>query len=154
MPHSLQQQYAIPVMLGSDLSQDLYLDIKLGYLFHNKMKKAGFSEGIGLPLTLKNKIADDLHMKHFVSGSFTKQNEELSLRISTYETKRGKLIAESTFDGMDIFKLVDEMSIKLKHDLEIPKLHIEEVKDMPVSEMLTNSCKQRCGHITKINITC
>lgn len=132
-------QYAIPGMLGYDLSQDLYLDIKSGYLFHNKMKKAGFSEGIGLPLTLKNKIADDLHMKHFVSGSFTKQNEELSIKTSIFETKRGKLIAESTFDGMDIFKLVDEMSIKLKHDLEIPKRHIEEVKDMPVSEILTNS---------------
>ena len=132
-------QYAIPAMLGYDLSQDLYLDIKPGYLFHNKMKKAGFSEGIGLPLTLKNTIADDLHMKHFVSGSFTKQNEKFSVKTSIYETKRGKLIAESTFDGRDIFKLVDEMSIKLKHDLEIPKRHIEEVKDMPVSEIFTNS---------------
>ena len=132
-------QYAIPVMLDYDLSQDLYLDIKSGYLFHNKMKKAGFSEGIGLPLTLKNKIADDSHMKHFVSGSFTKQNEELSIKTSIFETKRGKLIAESTFDGRDIFKLVDEMSIKLKHDLEIPQHHIEEVKDMPVSEIFTNS---------------
>lgn len=43
------------------------------------------------------------------------------------------------FQGKDIFQLIDEMSVQIKHDLKIPAYHIEEIEDLPVSEMLTNS---------------
>ena len=105
------------------------------------MKEAGFPEGIGLPLTLRNKIAKELHKNYFVSGSFTKQEDEFLLKTSIYETERAKLIKESSFIGEDIFKLIDEISIKIKHDLQIPEYHIEEVKDLPVSEITTNSIR-------------
>ena len=48
---------------------------------------------------------------------------------------RRTLIAENSFKGTDIFQLVDEITIKLKHDLEVPVRHIEEAKDLPVQEI-------------------
>ncbi len=134
-------QYGISDMLGYDLSQDIFLQVINGYSFINYkgVKEAGFSKGVGLPLTLKLKIADSYHLRYFVSGKFVKQNEEYSVTTSLYKTKTGRLIEERKFKGTDIFKLVDEMSLQLKKDLEIPELHIEEVKDLPISELFTNS---------------
>ena len=130
-------QYAIPNMLNYDLSQDLYFATYEG--FEDKLKRAGYQEGIGAPLTLKKKIADDWHLNYFVTGSFLKQNDVMTIKTILYKTKNTKPITENSFSGTDIFELVDSMSDKLKHDLKIPKYHIEETEDLPVSERLTKS---------------
>jgi class 3 adenylate cyclase/tetratricopeptide (TPR) repeat protein/TolB-like protein len=131
--------YEFSNMLQYDLSQDMFLWIESGYSFYDEMKETGFSKGIGLPLALKIKIADQHHLKYIVSGSFLKQNDQYIIKTLLHETKTCKLIVEHTFKGTDIFKLVDEMSLQLKYDLEIPKSHIKETRDLPVSEILTNS---------------
>ena len=130
-------QYGIVKALRVDLIQDLYLNVGAGFDF--KLKEAGFQEGVGVPLTLKREIAHSHHMDYFVSGSFTEDNGGFMVKASLYETKRMKLLIERIFAGKDIFKLVDEMSVQLKHDLEIPAHHIGETEDKPVTEMLTNS---------------
>ena len=38
-----------------------------------------------------------------------------------------------------MFNLIDEISVQIKRDLKIPARHIEEVRDLPVSEIVTNS---------------
>jgi len=35
--------------------------------------------------------------------------------------------------------LADKVTVQLKHDLGIPSHHIEEVEDLPIAEILTNS---------------
>ena len=130
-------QYGVPLALHIDLDQDLFLHIES--TFADKMKAAGYSDGVGLPLTLRKKIADDQHLDYFVSGSLARENDEFLVEMSLYETRRGKLLEERTFTGEDIFRLVDEMSVQLKKDLDIPRHHIEEVEDLPVAELLTHS---------------
>ncbi|MFC2084195.1 serine/threonine protein kinase, partial [Bacteroidota bacterium] len=130
---------AVPYLLFYDLAQDLFLNITDGYRIQNKLKEAGFPTGTGVPLSLKSKIADELYMKYFISGSISKQDEEYSVIQSLYETERVKLIKERTFKNNDLFRLADELSLQIKYDLEIPDQHIEEVKDLPVSEITTNS---------------
>ncbi|MGB2763828.1 MAG: protein kinase [Candidatus Aminicenantaceae bacterium] len=130
-------QYGIVKALRIDLVQDLYLNVGAG--FDSKLKVAGYQEGVRVPLTLKREIAQDRHLDYFVSGTFTEGNEGFTVNSSLYETKRMKLLGERSFTGKDIFKLIDEMSIQLKHDLEIQAYHIEGTEDKPVSEMLTNS---------------
>jgi serine/threonine protein kinase/tetratricopeptide (TPR) repeat protein len=134
-------QYGITFLLNADLLQDLFLDITPEFTFFDKMEEAGFPEGIGLPLTLRNKLAKGLHRNYFVSGSFIRQEGEFLLKTSIYETERARLIKEGSFAGEDLFKLIDEMSVQIKHDLHIPEHHIEEVKDLPISEMTTNSIR-------------
>ncbi len=130
-------QYGIVEALRIDLAQDLYLNVGAGFDF--KLKEAGFQEGVGVPLALKRKIARDRHLDYFLSGSFTQENEEFTVNTSLYETKRMKFLGGRSLTGKDIFKLIDEMSVQLKHDLEIPAHHIGETEDKPVTEMLTNS---------------
>ncbi|MCK4312086.1 MAG: tetratricopeptide repeat protein, partial [Candidatus Cloacimonetes bacterium] len=152
-------QYGIEFALILDLSQDIFLQVSSIYTesfdlsspVYEKMKRAGFTKGVGIPFTLKKKIAKESHMNHFLSGSFTKQNDTLFIKTKLYETKRGKFLAENSFKGTDIFQLVDEITIKLKHDLEVPARHIEEAKDLPIAEMLTNSIPAYNMYITGLN---
>ncbi len=132
-------QYAFSNMIEYDLSQDIFLYTISGFQFYNKLNEFGFPEGIGLPFTLEKKIADYYHLNYFLTGSFTKQKNEYSINVFLFETKNGKLIAENTFTGTDIFNLIDELTIQLKKDLEIPESYLEEVNDLPLSEILTSS---------------
>jgi len=136
-------QFGVSSLIELDLSQDIFLDIALLYdeEFSSDINESGFEKGIGLPLTLKRKIADNHHYQNFISGTILKQGEEFYVKVNLYETKRTKLIAENTFSGKDIFNLVDEISVQIKHDLDIPARHIEEVTDLPVSETTTKSMK-------------
>lgn len=132
-------QYAYPLMLILDLEQDLFLDIMSAYLFYDELEKEGFSDWDGLPLSLLNKIADDQNIKYFMIGSFDKQGNNFILKSSIYETKRGKLQSEQTYQHSDIFQLIDKLSVGTKKKLNIPLGHIEDVKDHPIAEILTNS---------------
>lgn len=132
-------QYGLPYMVCYDLLQDTFIYTRDGYELYNRVKEEGLPEGVDLPLTLKMKIANNLHLNHILSGSIKKQDNDFLIETSLHETRRGRLIKQNTFVGTDIFQLADEVSLQLKHDLEIPSHHIEEVKDLPVSELLTHS---------------
>jgi tetratricopeptide (TPR) repeat protein/TolB-like protein len=132
-------QYGIPDMVGYDLSQDIYLEITSGYNFYKIIKEKGFPQAVQVPLTLKKKIADDLHKGYFVTGSVAGQSGQFLVNVSLYDTKTGKPIVKNSFSGKDIFNLVDDISIQLKHDLKIPTYHIDKTGDLPVAEILTNS---------------
>jgi len=141
-------QYGITHMLEFDLIQDLFIETltpstmgleRADFYIYNKIKEAGYKDGIGLPLLLKKKIAKEVHVDYFLSGKISKNKEELILDTSLYDTKNAKLAAKNTIGGKEIFTLIDDMSVKLKHDLEIPNGHIQEVNDLPVAEIYTNS---------------
>ena len=152
-------QYGFEYAVEFDLLQDIFLnyssiyqsDISGEYLVVDKMKRYGFPDGVGIPFTLKTKIAQESYMNYFLSGSFTAADDTLFIKTLLYETKRGKLIAEYSFTGTDIFKLTDEISLQLKKDLKIPQHHLEETKDLPVAEMLTNSIPAYKKFITGLN---
>ena len=153
-------QYGLSEMLSLDLIQDIFVQVRSAYevglgggqsTFYMKMKKAGFAEGIGLPLTLKREIAHDFHLDYFIVGSFTEENDIFTIETVLYDTESGKPIADNTYEGTDVFELVDAISVQLKRDLEIPERHIAEVTDLPVSEMLTGSISAFRSYIAGAN---
>jgi tetratricopeptide (TPR) repeat protein len=144
-------QYAIPFLLNIDLSQDLFVQVQLEYFFYSKIKSAGFPEGVALPLTLKSKIARELHSKYFISGSFSIEGEEVLIETSIYDTKRAAEVTKRNFRGRDIFKLVDDMSLAIRRDLGILEQHIKDIKDLPVSEVATASPQALRSYIEGAN---
>lgn len=143
-------QYGILNMLELDLDQDLFIDTKspnevriqnTDYYYWNKIKEAGHSEGLGIPLLLKKKIAQETYMGYFLTGTLNKDDNGFVLETMLYRTKNAKLVAKQSIRSNNIFKCVDLLSLKLKQDLNIPESHIEGSEDLPVAEMFTNSFK-------------
>ena len=132
-------QYGIPFALDADLDQDLFIQTTTGESFAADFKKLGYPSGVGLPLNVRRKLATDAHTPLFMSGTFTQEGEQLSVTVTLHNTARGKLVAEHTFTGGTVFDVADQMSVRLKHDLDIPTQYIEDTEDLPVAEMLTTS---------------
>lgn len=133
--------YGIIDMLHMDLLQDIYMEVRTGYEsgFSEKMNEAGYADLTGLPLMLEKEIAQDLHLDYFLTGSFNSENQQYQLDAKLYHSRNGKLINQFTLVDENVFNLVDQLTVQLKHDLQIPDYHIEETNDLPVSEITSSS---------------
>jgi len=74
-----------------------------------------------------------------VNGSFTANGDELAVTVRLYETRRGRLLSERAFTGVDPLVLADTISRVLRRDLEIPAHHIDETEDLPAADLMTSS---------------
>ncbi|MCG8603583.1 hypothetical protein MJD09_01100, partial [bacterium] len=144
-------QFAIPMLVHIDLSQDHFLSFKSGYDCYGKIKEAGYVDGVKIPLTLKTRIANDMHMKYFVSGSIKTEQDQLLADVLMYEAKRGKLLKRNSYVAADVFQLADKISLQLKHDLQLPKTHIEATEDLPIMDRVTTSLPALQEYIAGLN---
>jgi tetratricopeptide (TPR) repeat protein len=130
-------RYGLHYLVQYDINQDLYIT-NFGGSF-DQLRKAGFKDFTGAPVSLLNQIARERHLSNYFRGSFTKEGQDFQIQTSLYDSRSGKLIAERSFTGDNIFTLADSISIALRHDLNIPAYHIRENEDLAISEILTNS---------------
>jgi tetratricopeptide (TPR) repeat protein len=134
-------QYGATTLLKIDLYQDLFIETSGFDKNQDIAKEAGYPDGLRLPLALKRKIACDKQMDYFLQGSILRKDGNYAFRTQLYASNSGKLISETEFTGSDIFSITDQMTVKLKKDLNIPEKQIEEAVDLPVSEISTGSEK-------------
>jgi len=137
----LWMQYAIPVLLEYDLSQDIYFEATGAIHFDDRMREAGYHGGLGMPFTLKRKICSDYLYGYFTQGSFRVANGIYSVKMQLYEAQTGQKISENEFTGKDIFTIADLMTVKIKTDLGIPENRIASTSDLAVAEIFTGSEK-------------
>ncbi len=144
-------QYAIKYMLEIDLEQDLYIRTSFGSDIYNRMKKAGFSNYINIPLSLKKQLSSELHQQYFLTGIFKKKNDTFEIDTNLYDTKRFKLLKNRKFSGNQIFSLIDEIALQIKKDMNVPSKRLEEFNSMPVAEMMTNNLSAMKSYTSGIN---
>ncbi len=130
-------QYGVVQLLNCDIAQDTYVTYSTGFTRAHKQK--GYDDPTGSPLTLKRQLASEFHYPYFLAGSFTVDGDNLAIRTTLYESKKGSAVASRAYAGKNVFALVDSMSLDLRRDLEIPGYHLEESPDLPVSEIATQS---------------
>ena len=132
-------QSGLSLGLVFDLYQDLYIDFASDKWLQEELNKAGYPEGVGLPLTLQASLAETLHGDYFVRGSFKKVEDGLEVHVDLYETRRQKLLADQTYRGGDALGLIDQMSLRLRYDLGIPDRYIQETRDLRIADIITHS---------------
>ena len=140
-------QYGLVWALETDLEQDLFIDVRDSDLSLRRLKEEGNDAGLSVPIGLKREIAEVLNLDNFITGTITEDSGEIVIATSLYETRRGRVVSERTFRGDDLFAIVDEMTVQIKRDLELPDQHIEEVKDLPISEIATSSLSAYRSHV-------
>ncbi len=73
------------------------------------------------------------------SGSFLKEDKDFIIQISLYNTEPGRLLNKRSFSGENFTEIIDEITVQLKYDLNVPDYQIQGTQDLPVSELTTNS---------------
>ncbi|NIO33200.1 MAG: tetratricopeptide repeat protein [Gemmatimonadetes bacterium] len=132
-------QYGIPVGVWADLRQDMFVSATDGLRLREQMTEAGYAEGLGMPTSLMRNIATDVHVNRFATGSIDGADGEITVTLVLHDADRGKAIGARTFSGTDVFELIDSATVQVKRSLEVPDRHLEEVSDLPFSEIQTNS---------------
>lgn len=143
-------QYGFIHMLELDLSQDLFLDIitpsakgmgdQVLYIIE-KIKKAGFKKGVDLPLLLKREIANEYYKDYFLSGTLNKNKEDIIFNLTLFDSKNARQVANKSFRFKisALFTQIDQITVWIKKELDIPGSHIRTANDLPLAEMFTAS---------------
>ena len=126
------------IALASDLSQDLFVDVRLTNYYGTALERAGFKGGRGVPVSLMREIAREHNREFFVTGRLDRSGGAWTVTYQLYDTGRGRSLEERTLAGQDLMDLVDEVSLALRDDLGVPSRYIEESTDLPVGEIFTS----------------
>ena len=140
-------QYGLVDMVEYKLFQDMYINSISGYFIQMPMVEAGYKEGVNIPLTLKQQIADRFHKNYFLAGSVGFKNNQFIVDYILYKTHTGKRIAAGTFENENIFLIIDQLETQLKTDLELPANYIEEATDHPITDIYSSSIKAVKYHV-------
>lgn len=131
-------QFGLPFMTAQDLLQQNFIEPIPSVEMRESLRKAGFDEGVNVPLSLKRDVVRELHLPHFLTGTIARDGNNYAASVQLYETESLKLINEHTFIGPNPTTLVDQISTAILEDLEVPVLK-DAKPDMPVSELLTSN---------------
>lgn len=130
-------QYGISFLADYDLMQDMFMTTADGFALYPNIQKHHFSFHQTIPLALKIKIAEERHSPYFLTGAFNQDGQEYTLTTKLYETQSGKLRHTHTLKNSQLLDLIDELSLQLRQDLDIPQQHLSTTTDLPLSELTT-----------------
>ena len=120
------------------LQQEKVLDIYQPSITE-RMEKAGYEDGVGLPNPLKKKITNQQNKDYWISGSILNHQDGYCITTELYDAKLGKLLQKREFIGDNIFIIIDNMALQLRYDLGIPASHIESTNNLSISDIYTNN---------------
>ncbi len=133
-------QVGLPFMIGYDLMQDVFIRTESVIQLKQEILNEGYKPDQALPLIIEQRIAQQRHSDYFIDGKInTNLDGEYTIELMVYQTSTSKLVAEKLWSGKNIFDLVDEVAKQLKYEVQIPENHINDVRDLPISELLTTN---------------
>ena len=133
-------EYGLPFAIDHDLMQDSYIRSESYLQIIVNLRNEAYKVSEKLPMSIMQKVANQRHVNYYALGSISKtQDGSFQIDIDLHDTKTSKLVVSRSFSGDNIFELADQISVQFKLDINIPEVHISEVKDLPVSDILTAS---------------
>ncbi len=137
-------RYGIPVMLQRDLEQDAFLSVwspmngweQSGML---SLQRAGFNDGLDVPLPLMRQIAQDRGYPGLLTGRFRRSDGGIRVEVTVHWTNNESEPRVISAHGNDPMEAVDALTIELKNTFDIPSASSSIVPDLPVSEHLSSS---------------
>jgi tetratricopeptide (TPR) repeat protein len=130
--------FGVPFIVTEDLQQQNFVEIVPPTAMRDRMQKAGFADGAGVPLSLKRDITEELHVPYFVAGTVEKNGGQYVAKVQVYETRTARLLKETNLSAADVPALGDLVSAQLMKDLDIPVI-ADAAPDMPLTEVLTKN---------------
>ncbi|WP_144392225.1 tetratricopeptide repeat protein [Pleionea sediminis] len=132
--------YASTLLLSLQLRQsdELYATSLFDDNFYWEVRRAGFKDGLNIPLSLARRVALNSDLHFFIRGSL-KKNEKYELNLEVYETSTSKKIKTLSISDESLFVLTDKATNKLQNITEIPIEPSSNLNLIPASEHSTNN---------------
>ena len=149
-------QYGATELLVQDLYQNPFVLAtspwaNFGNGFYMRMKQAGFSDGLDVPLSLMREIAIDANRQYFVEGDLDRVADEYVVTVRVWETQSLKQVAELKESGWDLYGTIDALSIELRDALDVPRGSSRMAEDLPLTETYGESSAAFQQYISGLN---
>jgi len=129
----------INLTILSDFGQDQFFRARGTPDFYEELKRKKIERLDQVPFQLKRNISRLFGMEYILAGGYDKTGEEYKISTELYEAESGRLISEHSIKGPNMFDLVDDLTVKIKEDIEIPTVRIKEAVDLKVADIFTSS---------------
>lgn len=149
-------QYGVTELLVQDLQQNPFVLASspwanFGNGFYMRMREAGFSDGLDVPVSLMRDIASDANRQYFVEGSIDRSGEDYVITVRAWETKSLKMVAEMSESGWDLYSTIDALSMDLRNALDVPKGNERMTEDLPLAATYGESTDALKDYISGLN---
>ena len=149
-------QYGATELLVQDLQQNPFVLASspwanFGNGFYMRMRQAGFRDGLDVPLSLMREIADDANRQYFVEGDVDRVADEYVITVRAWETESLRQIAEVTESGWDLYGTIDDLSVRLRDALDVPRGSARLAEDLPLAETYGESSAALQHYISGLN---
>jgi len=84
------------------------------------------------------KLSDEDFYDHFLTGSYSVNDNVYYITTKLYNTHNGALQKTHSFSGIDFFALIDTISLITKKDLDFTQIQLDQFVDLPYAEAFTS----------------
>lgn len=134
--------YAAPIMISTALEQDPF--VRVGTLYDQgaegliwRAQRAGYQDGLDLPVGLMREIASESRLEHFVSGDLAFADDQYSLRLQVYRTDPLKRVKEGRVTAGNAYQLMQEAADFIKKNLDVQQAGTRVADEFPIGELLS-----------------
>jgi len=130
----------LPVLQAADLEQDNRLFSFSSFDLRYEYDQKGLTAGTKTPLSTYRKIAQEYLTDYFMKGSLEQKGNTYLLEVELYSSHDGKEFLKKSYEGDDIFKIVDQISVDFREALflsETEKKDHYQVVDLPAADQFT-----------------
>ena len=130
---------AVAYALVRDLDQDLFLSARCPCSFAERLRKAGFADGAGVPLALAREVAGRFRLDVFATGRVERTAAGVALDVRLTDTQTGRAAGAFRSEGATLVEAVDRAATAYRDALDLPETHLSVAPDLPTGELLTAS---------------
>jgi len=120
--------------LSCGIPQGVYVDLlqfplTLGY---SKISQES------LPRQEQIKAAEANNCPYFLTGVYSAENGIYNITSKLHKTLNGSVLSEHSYQGKDVLSILDSISLQIRLDFGTSENILNEMKDLPIKEYLTN----------------
>jgi serine/threonine protein kinase/predicted Zn-dependent protease len=133
---------ALPDLLITDLSQSKYLSVLSGDRIYSILQQLNLLEARSFSTEDLENVVSKGRATHILHGNYVKFGETLRINTMLHEAGTGKLIASDSVEGTgeeSILGMVDELTRRIKKNLELTPQEIAQDVDKEIGEITTSS---------------
>ncbi|MFW6160832.1 MAG: protein kinase domain-containing protein, partial [Acidobacteriota bacterium] len=126
----------------TDLSQSRYVHVLSGDKLYSLLKKFNLLEAKNYGSEDLEKVAEEGGVNHILLGSLSKAGDVFRIEYTLQKMSSGEIIGSNRVDGKGeqaVFSMVDEITKKIKSDLELSEEEIAEDIDKKIGKITTGS---------------
>lgn len=149
-------QYGVTELVVQDLQQSPFVLATSPWSnfvngFYSRMRKAGFTDGLGVPRSLMREIADDANRQYFVEGDLDRRDGEYRITARIWETQSLRQIGQTAVSGWDLYDAVDQLSEEIREVLSVPEVSGRVAEDLPLVETYGESESAFRNYVEALN---